>query len=75
MFGRQKVEVKSLNIFTFDCIGCGKCVAQCRHNVLSLVNNGSCKYAVVVNRSNCLGCGKCVQICRAKAIELDTLIT
>lgn len=74
MFRRQRVEVKSLDIFTFDCIGCGKCVAQCRHDVLTLVNNGRCNYAVVADRSRCVGCGKCVQTCRTKAIELDILM-
>jgi ferredoxin len=73
MFGRrrrEKKQVASIDVFTYDCIGCGTCVSRCRQDVLKLVSNGVCQYAMVVNPEACVGCGKCMKACPVKAVEL-----
>lgn len=72
MFGRKKKEVISLQIFAYECSGCGKCAEKCRRDVLKMVNNGSCKYAILINLDNCIGCGNCIKACKSHAIELIT---
>lgn len=72
MFGRKEKEVISLQIFAYECSGCGKCVEKCRRDVLKMVNNGSCKYAILINPDNCIGCGNCIKACKSHAIELIT---
>lgn len=72
MFGTKKKEVISLDIFTFSCNGCGQCVDKCRHNVLSMVDNGYCRYAVVQRIEGCTGCGKCERSCSRHAVKLIT---
>ena len=47
------------------CNGCGRCVARCQMDAISLVNE---KGAVDLDR--CIGCGNCVGLCKKKAIIL-----
>lgn len=72
MFGRRRKEVISLQIFAYECSGCGYCAKRCRRDVLKMVNNGSYSYATVSNPENCVGCGNCVKVCQTHAIELIT---
>ena len=72
MFGRKRKEEISLQVFGYECSGCGQCVKRCRREVLKMVNNGSCSYATVVNPESCVGCGNCVDVCKTYAIELIT---
>ena len=72
MFGRKRKEVISLQVFAYECSGCGQCVKRRRREVLKMVNNGSCSYATVVNPESCVGCGNCVDVCKTYAIELIT---
>ncbi|MDR0660596.1 MAG: 4Fe-4S binding protein [Prevotellaceae bacterium] len=73
MFGRrrrEKRQVASIDVFTDDCIGCGRCVSGCRRNVLKMESNGVCQYAIAVNPEACIGCGKCMKACPVGAVEL-----
>jgi len=63
----NKFEIK---LYTFDCIGCGKCIRKCPNEVLKLVNNGMCRFICVANEYLCTGCKRCEQACRNKAIRI-----
>lgn len=67
---REKKRVALIEVFTYDCTGCGTCVSRCRQNVLEMVSNGICRYVVVVNPEACVGCGKCTRVCPVGAVEL-----
>jgi pyruvate formate lyase activating enzyme len=47
-----------------DCIRCGKCIAVCKQQALS-VNN-----TFFVDRERCIQCGACTQICPTQALEM-----
>lgn len=66
----DRKQVISLDIFTFDCNGCERCVHHCLHGVLDMVDNGFCRYAVVKYINKCTGCGKCLQVCQTHAMRL-----
>lgn len=70
MFGKKNKKVISLDIFTYDCNGCEKCIKHCRNNVFKMVDNGYCRYAIVQSQDSCNGCNKCLQVCGANAIRL-----
>lgn len=63
----KKIEVE---LFTFNCIGCGKCVSHCKQGVLKMVDNGMCRFVNVVDETRCLGDGLCENICPKKAIKI-----
>lgn len=70
---RKRKESCTLQISTYDCIGCGNCVKRCRRNVLELADNGRCRYVVAVRPEDCTGCKKCLSVCPAGALELITI--
>ncbi|MGR6979971.1 glycyl-radical enzyme activating protein [Testudinibacter sp. P27/CKL/0425] len=45
-----------------DCIHCGKCLAVCQHQVLSISNPN------FVDRQACVGCGDCAEVCPTQAL-------
>ncbi len=45
------------------CIGCGRCVAACSENALSLIDAG-----VVRDESRCTCCGACAEACPSEAL-------
>jgi pyruvate formate lyase activating enzyme len=47
-----------------DCIRCGKCIAVCKQQALS-VNN-----TFFVDRERCIQCGACTQVCPTQALEM-----
>ena len=47
------------------CIGCGKCLAECMHEALSLKES-----KISIDREKCTACGACAAVCRQKAITL-----
>lgn len=60
-------------LYTFDCAGCGACVAACpRKGVLTLVENGRCRFVNVKDAGRCTGCGICMQVCPRGAIRIAT---
>ena len=50
------------------CIGCGRCVKVCPHQVFSVVE----KKAVMRDRDACMECGACALNCPVKAIKVDS---
>ena len=59
-----------------DCTGCGRCVAVCPVEAMTLVSaNDPRKPKRKIARLNediCLGCGLCVAVCRTNSISLKT---
>jgi NAD-dependent dihydropyrimidine dehydrogenase PreA subunit len=49
------------------CIGCGRCVEVCPHQVFSLSGNK----AGIVDRDGCMECGACQMNCPVAAITVD----
>lgn len=47
-----------------NCIGCGRCIAACEKNAISIENKD------YINRELCDGCGKCAAKCPTKALVL-----
>jgi len=58
-----------------SCIGCGRCIKGCAHDVLSfteLSGADSCKtFITIKSAGNCIGCGACTRTCPKKCITLE----
>lgn len=64
---KKPKEVLRLEVLHDKCVGCGKCVRECKREVFALKD----KKAVVKDIKLCVGCGKCVdKFCSFDAIEL-----
>ena len=50
-----------------DCIGCGRCLEVCPHQVFVLEG----KRARIQDRDACMECGACALNCPVKAISVD----
>ena len=48
------------------CIGCGRCVAACSRNALSLLPGAG----VRTDKEKCVLCGDCVRVCPSSAMEM-----
>jgi NAD-dependent dihydropyrimidine dehydrogenase PreA subunit len=60
-------NVATLNLDSEKCIGCGKCIEVCPHQVFSLTENS----AAVVDVDACMECGACSMNCPVNAIQVD----
>lgn len=49
------------------CIGCGRCIEACPHQVFVLVTT----VASVTDRDACMECGACALNCPVRAISVD----
>lgn len=49
------------------CIGCGRCLEVCPHQVFTM----AAKQARVTDRDACMECGACRRNCPANAISVD----
>jgi hypothetical protein len=49
-----------------QCVGCGKCVAICPAEALTLNNERK----ISIAKDKCVGCGECAVVCHTKAIEI-----
>ncbi|WP_342753551.1 glycyl-radical enzyme activating protein [Pantoea sp. MBD-2R] len=47
-----------------DCIECGKCIAVCRQQAISIRNR------FFIDRERCIQCGECTQVCPTAALEM-----
>ena len=60
------------------CIGCGRCMKICAHDVLAPAEVGeeeSAKmYAAVANPEECIGCEACGRTCSKKAFAFEPLL-
>jgi len=67
MFEHEGQEV-TLAIDTRECLGCGMCTINCRHNVIVIADD---KAAIDVNNlCQCNLCRECIICCPVKAIEI-----
>jgi Nif-specific ferredoxin III len=57
------------------CIGCGRCIKICAHDVLApaeVDEEESAKmYAVVQNADDCIGCEACGRTCKKEAFTFE----
>ena len=60
-------DVVTLALDRAACIGCGRCVEVCPHQVFTI---GSGK-AALADRDACMECGACALNCPVKAITVD----
>jgi NAD-dependent dihydropyrimidine dehydrogenase PreA subunit len=60
-------NVVTLKLDQATCIGCGRCLEVCPHQVFSLTD----RKATLVDRDACMECGACALNCPVKAITVD----
>ncbi len=64
---RYLQAVVTLELDQAACIGCGRCLEVCPHQVFSLAE----KKASLRDRDACMECGACALNCPVKAITVD----
>jgi len=57
----------TLELNVAACIGCGRCIEVCPHQVFRLAG----KKAEMADRDACMECGACALNCPVKAITVD----
>jgi NAD-dependent dihydropyrimidine dehydrogenase PreA subunit len=68
MIGFRYLEsVVTLELDREACIGCGRCLEVCPHQVFALEG----KKAALSDRDACMECGACALNCPVKAIAVD----
>jgi NAD-dependent dihydropyrimidine dehydrogenase PreA subunit len=60
-------NVATLELNSEACIGCGRCLEVCPHQVFSLEE----KKARIIAFDACMECGACARNCAAAAIRVD----
>ena len=60
-------NVTTLELDPETCIGCGRCLEVCPHQVFSLTGNK----ARIIDFDACMECGACARNCPAAAIRVD----
>ncbi|KAF0220441.1 MAG: 4Fe-4S [Geobacteraceae bacterium] len=60
-------NVVTLELRENACIGCGRCVEVCPHQVFRLAQ----QKARIADRDACMECGACKRNCPVAAIEVD----
>ena len=61
-------SVATLKLDQAVCIGCGRCLEVCPHQVFSLTE----KKASIADLDGCMECGACALNCPVKAIAVDS---
>ena len=51
------------------CRGCGRCVAECAYQAITLSPNGVGGWAASVDEAFCKGCGNCISVCPTNAAD------
>ena len=64
---RYLEDVVTLELDQCACIGCGRCLEVCPHQVFSLAERKSS----LRDRDACMECGACALNCPVKAITVD----
>ena len=64
---RYLQDATTLVLREADCIGCGRCLEVCPHQVFVLEG----KRARIQDRDACMECGACALNCPVKAISVD----
>jgi NAD-dependent dihydropyrimidine dehydrogenase PreA subunit len=60
-------NVTTLELDGAACIGCGRCLEVCPHQVFAIGN----RKAAFIDRDACMECGACQKNCPASAITVD----
>ena len=63
---RYLQNVTTLQLHAELCIGCGRCLEVCPHQVFTLTG----KKAIIADRDACMECGACQQNCPVAAISV-----
>lgn len=61
-------NVVTLQLDASKCIGCGRCLEVCPHDVLGMKDDR----AVIINRDTCMECGACAKNCPVEAIQVQS---
>ncbi len=61
----------TINLFSYSCVGCGRCVRVCPNRVLRVVNTGKVRLVNAVNAEACTGCGRCEEVCPHHVIKIE----
>lgn len=64
---RYLKEVTTLKLREEACIGCGRCIEVCPHQVFALPE----RKARIIDRDACMECGACARNCPVAAISVD----
>lgn len=64
---RYLENVATLKLDQPTCIGCGRCLEVCPHQVFSMTE----KKASIADHDACMECGACALNCPVKAITVD----
>jgi len=65
---RYLEDVATLELDRSLCIGCGRCLGVCPHQVFALEG----KLAFLLDRNACMECGACAGNCPTAAIRVDS---
>jgi ferredoxin len=60
-------NVSTLSLLPERCIGCGRCVEVCPHQVFTLAE----KPVRIATPDACMECGACAKNCPVSALEVD----
>ncbi|NLB90840.1 MAG: DUF362 domain-containing protein, partial [Clostridiales bacterium] len=52
------------NVETSLCIGCRRCMRNCAHSAIEMVN-----HKAVIDHQKCVGCGRCIGVCPEDAVK------
>lgn len=64
---RYLSNVATLKLDEAACIGCGRCLEVCPHQVFTMLN----KKVQIIDRDACMECGACQLNCPVKALSVD----
>lgn len=68
--GQKKSKRQIIEVDKDLCIGCGRCVKQCRKHVLTLTNTYGKAHVEVISLEHCTACGRCMVACPMRALRL-----
>jgi len=64
---RYLENVATLSLDPAACVGCGRCVEVCPHQVFAVTE----RKARIVDKDACMECGACAKNCPPAAIDVD----
>ncbi len=64
---RYLKNVTTLKLDQAACVGCGRCLEVCPHQVFAVTE----KKAAIIDRDACMECGACALNCPVKALSVD----
>lgn len=63
---RYLKNVVTLNLDSKKCVGCGRCLEVCPHQVF-ILESGKAR---IQNKDNCMECGACARNCPVEAVSV-----